>query len=214
MAAMFSSCMVCQHDLSGSCAFSVPAYGAARKPGAPPVPGSAPGLSRLVLSPAPSASESERNEQRNQLRCLVHKFTADALRGVGCTVVDIKTRRHLEAIYKLDGSVSWLRFARRDGGTLLAEVPLTRIQRVTAYAELEPAEQEEVGSCVHDDARHSLLLVQAGYKPGVRQRSGLGPTPVRLFLMIEDAVLRESFCTCIEILRLYSTIDPFMYDAL
>eukprot|EP00434_Breviolum_minutum_P003156 symbB.v1.2.002777.t1/scaffold141.1/size300911/28 len=109
-----------------------------------------------------SGSDDERMK-KDKLRELVHNFTADALKGVECTIVERRTLTKVEAVYKLDHSVSWLKFTGRSSGATLAQVQLSWISRLISIQHLPVYEQEDfLGKSNSKDLKRSLLLSSGG----------------------------------------------------
>ncbi|CAJ1417064.1 unnamed protein product [Effrenium voratum] len=185
----FTSCMVCRHSTpycnAGSCSPGQ-AWGS-----------SAPSAEARAASF--SSDEEDDRTKKDRLRELVHKFTADALKGVDCTIIERKTLTKVEALYKLDHSVSWLKFTGRSSGSALAQVQLPWISRLTAIQHLPVYEQEELLGKVHaGDLKSSLLLSSGGAGSRV---------PQSVTVVMKDPKDMERFLTCVEVLRLYAAMD-------
>eukprot|EP00435_Cladocopium_sp_Y103_P074484 s15_g49.t1 len=148
-----------------------------------------------------SGSDDERMK-KDKLRELVHNFTADALRGVECTIIERRTLTKVEAVYKLDHSVSWLKFTGRSSGATLAAVQLSWISRLISIQHLPVYEQEDfLGKSNVKDLKRSLLLSSGG------DTTSAGRVPQSVTVVLKDVKEMELFLTCVEVLRLYAAMD-------
>ncbi|CAE6954719.1 FRQ1 [Symbiodinium sp. CCMP2592] len=194
---LFASCMACKHSVpscNSSCSQGQawPAWGS-----------SAPSSEARAASFSSESSDDERKSKKERLRELVHKFTAEALKGVDCTVVERKTLGRVEAVYKLDPSVSWLKFSS-SSGTLLAAVQLPWISRLTSLQHLPVYEQEDLLGKSSSDVGRSILVSSGG------SHADAGRVPQSVTLVMKDAKEMERFLTCVEVLRLYAAMDAPM----
>lgn len=140
--------------------------------------------------------------KKDKLRELVHHFTADALRGVECTIIERRTLTKVEAVYKLDHSVSWLKFTGRSSGATLAAVQLSWISRLISIQHLPVYEQEDfLGKSNVKDLKRSLLLSSGG------DTTSAGRVPQSVTVVLKDVKEMELFLTCVEVLRLYAAMD-------
>eukprot|EP00931_Biecheleriopsis_adriatica_P031285 TRINITY_DN18363_c0_g1_i1.p1 TRINITY_DN18363_c0_g1~~TRINITY_DN18363_c0_g1_i1.p1 ORF type:complete len:184 (+),score=29.31 TRINITY_DN18363_c0_g1_i1:76-627(+) len=156
----------------------------------------------------PQRRQIRRTEKKDHLRSLVHNFTADALKGVECCgechtsiVVERATGARIEASYKLDAAVNWLRFTSRSTGAAIAAVQLPWITRLAAFPHLPPHDQEELLGQLGPADSGKCLQVTSGFS-----HSG-GNLPQRVTVMMQDAPEMERFLTCVEVLRLYAAMD-------
>eukprot|EP00930_Biecheleria_cincta_P007008 TRINITY_DN108144_c0_g1_i1.p1 TRINITY_DN108144_c0_g1~~TRINITY_DN108144_c0_g1_i1.p1 ORF type:complete len:222 (+),score=58.60 TRINITY_DN108144_c0_g1_i1:38-667(+) len=206
---MFASCMACKHDVSPYCSgvngcISGQAAAAARSSAAAAaasVAASADGRSASVPSNPAAGEENGNRGEKDRLRSLVHKFTAEALKGVDCTLVDPQTGAKMQAVYRIDSEVRWLCFTAKESSLPLASLQLPWITRLAAYVELPSQDQEELLGCLGpSEAARCVEVSSVG-------SAGKGQELQRAILVMQDMPDAERFLTCIEVLRLYAAMD-------
>lgn len=110
-------------------------------------------------------------------------------------MVERRTLTKVEAIYKLDHSVSWLKFTGRSSGATLAAVQLSWISRLISIQHLPIYEQEDIlGKSNFSDLKNSLLLSSGGGSSASR-------VPQSVTLVLKDPKEMERFLTCVEGVR-------------
>lgn len=148
-----------------------------------------------------------RNQEKERLKHLVRSFASSALRGVPCSIVDLKTGQVVDGEYSIDRTLrsfaltptGW-RSAKGPGSATFEISRITDVCGSQAFsASTSAADLEELQTARRLSPAESDRLVILGYQ----DRQGTK----RLAALLEaDREARDSFANCMNVLRLYAEV--------
>lgn len=158
-------------------------------------------LTRRAESADDQAKKGEdmRQAEKARLKLMVRSFASNAVRGIQCEIVDLDTGRVEAAQYNIDRSLRMF--------TLTPSNPVgSAMESIFSIARITDVFKDEDVSAFSDGAPLGFVkLSEASRKRLVVLRHTVDQDRICLVGFLEpDSVSRETFITCMNILRLYA----------